>query len=84
MPAFFEAEFWNLANPEFWVGIGFLVFLAILWKAGAFKIVAGALDAKANSWIAAVASFAPVGSAPWAVTSNTGPRISGIAASPRR
>ena len=47
MPAFFEAELWSLANPEFWVGIGFLVFMAILWRAGAFKIVAAALDAKA-------------------------------------
>ena len=24
MPAFFEAEFWSLANPEFWVGVGLL------------------------------------------------------------
>lgn len=48
MPAFFEAEFWSLANPELWVGVGMLVFLAILWKAGAFKMVGGALDAKAQ------------------------------------
>lgn len=47
MPAFFEAEFWNLANPELWVGVGLIVFLGILWMAGAFKTAAGALDAKA-------------------------------------
>lgn len=47
MPAFFEAELWSLANPEFWVGVGFVIFLGILWMAGAFKTVAGSLDAKA-------------------------------------
>jgi F-type H+-transporting ATPase subunit b len=47
MPAFFNAEFWNLGNPELWVGVGFLAFLAIVWFAGGFKIAAGALDAKA-------------------------------------
>lgn len=45
MPAFFEAEFWNLANAELWVGAGLLIFAAILWKAGAFKMAVGALDA---------------------------------------
>ena len=47
MPAFFEAELWSLANPEFWVGVGLVIFLGILWMAGAFKTAAGALDAKA-------------------------------------
>ncbi|MFC3068597.1 F0F1 ATP synthase subunit B [Phenylobacterium soli] len=47
MPAFFEPEFWSLANPELWVGIGLLVLLAIMWRAGAFKIAMGSLDAKA-------------------------------------
>jgi F-type H+-transporting ATPase subunit b len=49
MPAFFEAEFWNLANPELWVGAGLIVFLAILWMAGAFKLAAAGLDAKAQA-----------------------------------
>src|SRR4051812_39707952 len=48
MPAFFTSEFWNLSNPELWVGAGLLVFFAILWMAGAFKVAAGALDAKAD------------------------------------
>lgn len=47
MPAFFEAELWSLANPEFWVGVGFVLFMGILWMAGAFKTVASSLDAKA-------------------------------------
>jgi F-type H+-transporting ATPase subunit b len=47
MPAFFEAEFWKLSNPELWVAIGLLIFIAILWKAGAFKLVLGGLDEKA-------------------------------------
>lgn len=46
MPAIFHAEFWNLANPELWVGAGLIVFLAILWMAGAFKVAAAGLDAK--------------------------------------
>lgn len=46
MPVFFEAEFWSLANPEFWVGIGLLLFFGIVWwKARA--MIAGMLDAKA-------------------------------------
>lgn len=45
MPAFFHAEFWSLANPEFWVGVGLIGFFAIVWwKARA--MIAGALDAK--------------------------------------
>ncbi|WP_091737221.1 ATP F0F1 synthase subunit B [Phenylobacterium immobile] len=47
MPAFFTAEFWNLANPELWVGVGFLSFLLIVWFAGGFKMAAAALDSKA-------------------------------------
>ncbi len=48
MPAFLEAELYSLANPELWVGIGLIIFLGILWMAGAFKTAAGALDAKAT------------------------------------
>lgn len=47
MPAFFDLEFWSLSNPELWVAVGLIAFLAILWFAGAFKMAMGALDAKA-------------------------------------
>ena len=47
MPAFFTLEFWNPGNPEFWVAIGMIAFLAILYFSGAFRMVFGALDAKA-------------------------------------
>lgn len=46
MPAFFEADFWNLANAELWVGVGLVLFLGIVWMAGAFKTAAKALDDK--------------------------------------
>ena len=49
MPAFFTGEFWNLGNPELWVGVGFIAFLLILWFAGAFKTAGAALDAKAKT-----------------------------------
>jgi F-type H+-transporting ATPase subunit b len=47
MPAFLELEFWKLDNPELWVAIGLICFLAVVWFAGGFKIALGALDAKA-------------------------------------
>lgn len=48
MPAFFEAHFWDITNPEFWVGVGLLVFLGIVWwKARA--LIGGMLDAKATT-----------------------------------
>lgn len=47
MPAFFEHTFWSLENPELWVGVGLILFLGILWVAGAFKAGASALDSKA-------------------------------------
>lgn len=47
MPAFFELEFWSLENPELWVAIGLILFLAVVWFAGGFKFALGALDAKA-------------------------------------
>jgi F-type H+-transporting ATPase subunit b len=48
MPAFLELEFWNWSNPELWVAIGLVAFLAVLWFAGAFKTALVALDAKAE------------------------------------
>ncbi len=47
MPHFLEGYFWNIANPELWVGIGLVLFFAILIVAGVPKLVAGQLDAKA-------------------------------------
>lgn len=47
MPAFFEAEFWNIANPEFWVGVGLVLFLAIVVWAKAPAMIAGKLDEQA-------------------------------------
>ncbi|HYE43761.1 MAG TPA: F0F1 ATP synthase subunit B [Caulobacteraceae bacterium] len=47
MPAFFHAEFWSLANPEFWVGAGLVIFLGIIVLVGAPKKIAQGLDAKA-------------------------------------
>jgi F-type H+-transporting ATPase subunit b len=47
MPAFFDLEFWSLANPELWVAIGLILFLGVVWYAGGFKFALGALDAKA-------------------------------------
>jgi F-type H+-transporting ATPase subunit b len=47
MPAFFNAEFWSFSNPELWVGVGLLLFIAVVVRAGVPKMVAGMLDAKA-------------------------------------
>jgi F-type H+-transporting ATPase subunit b len=47
MPAFLTAEFWSPANPELWVGVGLLLFLGILYVAGAYRMMGGALDGKA-------------------------------------
>ena len=47
MPAFFHAEFWSLANPELWVGVGMALFLVILAVTGAFRMAGSALDSKA-------------------------------------
>ncbi len=49
MPAFFEAEFWSLANPELWVAVGLIAFLAIIYLTGAHKIALGSLDAKSKA-----------------------------------
>ena len=47
MPHFLEGYFWNVSNPELWVGIGLVLFFGILIAAGVPKLVAGQLDAKA-------------------------------------
>lgn len=47
MPAFFESHFWDVSNPEFWVGVGLALFLGIvIFVAKAPKMIAGMLDAK--------------------------------------
>ena len=48
MPHFLEGYFWNISNPELWVGIGLVLFFAILVMAGVPKLIAGVLDAKAD------------------------------------
>ena len=47
MPAFLTAHFWDISNPEFWVGVGLVIFFAIVILAGVPKLVAAGLDAKA-------------------------------------
>jgi len=47
MNLIFEDGIWSWASAEIWVGIGLLIFFAILFFAGVPKIVASALDAKA-------------------------------------
>jgi F-type H+-transporting ATPase subunit b len=47
MPAFFHPEFWALDNAELWVGLGLVLFLAILVVAGVPKLIAAQLDASA-------------------------------------
>jgi F-type H+-transporting ATPase subunit b len=46
MFAYFSPEFWNLANPELWVGVGLVLFLGIVAWVGGHKIALGQLDAK--------------------------------------
>ena len=46
MPAFFNAAFWNLSNPEFWVAVGLVIFLGILVLAKVPGAMAQALDAQ--------------------------------------
>lgn len=48
MPAFLDGHFWDLSNAEFWVGVGLLVFLAILAFAGVPKLVGRTLDERAD------------------------------------
>jgi F-type H+-transporting ATPase subunit b len=35
-----------LVSAEFWVAVAFFIFLAIVWRAGAFKSIFGGLDAR--------------------------------------
>jgi F-type H+-transporting ATPase subunit b len=35
-----------LYEAEFWVAVAFLIFLAVLWRAGAYRSILGALDAR--------------------------------------
>jgi F-type H+-transporting ATPase subunit b len=37
-----------LHEAEFWVGVAFVVFLAIAWKMGAFKTLLGGLDSRSK------------------------------------
>jgi len=47
MPAFFHGEFWDLANAEFWVGAGLVVFFAILIYVKVPKAITAQLDGAA-------------------------------------
>ena len=47
MPAFLTGHFYDIANPELWVSVGLLIFIAIVVMAGVPKLVATSLDAKA-------------------------------------
>jgi F-type H+-transporting ATPase subunit b len=35
-----------LYDPEFWVAVAFVIFLGVLWRAGAFRAIAAALDTR--------------------------------------
>ena len=35
-------------EPEFWVAVAFVIFLAIVWKVGGFKAMTGGLDSRAE------------------------------------
>ena len=49
MPAFLSLEFWSIANPELWVAVGLIVFLAIIVFTGAHKIGFNYLDQKGRA-----------------------------------
>ena len=36
------------SSPEFWVGVAFVIFLAIAWRTGAFRSMVSGLDARTN------------------------------------
>jgi F-type H+-transporting ATPase subunit b len=35
-----------LHDPEFWVGVAFVIFVAVLWRVGAFRAITAALDSR--------------------------------------
>jgi F-type H+-transporting ATPase subunit b len=35
-----------LENPEFWVAVAFVIFLVVVWRAGALKAIASGLDGR--------------------------------------
>jgi F-type H+-transporting ATPase subunit b len=37
-----------LHDPEFWVAVAFVIFIAVLWRAGAFSQIASGLDARSS------------------------------------
>ena len=39
-------ELTSLDSPEMWVVVGLIIFVAVVWRLGAFKMMGGALDAK--------------------------------------
>jgi F-type H+-transporting ATPase subunit b len=47
MPAFFHGKFWDLANSEFWVGAGLVVFFVILAMMKVPAAIAAQLDGAA-------------------------------------
>ena len=38
-----------LYEAEFWVAVAFVIFVALLWKMGAFKAIGSGLDARSNA-----------------------------------
>lgn len=47
MPKFFDPSFWSLSSADFWVGVGLVLFFAIVVMAKAPKALTGALDGQA-------------------------------------
>lgn len=41
-------ELTSPSSPEMWVLVGLLIFLTIVWRLGAFRMMGGALDAKSQ------------------------------------
>jgi F-type H+-transporting ATPase subunit b len=37
-----------LHDPEFWVAVAFVIFIGVLWRAGAFKAITSGLDARSS------------------------------------
>jgi F-type H+-transporting ATPase subunit b len=35
-----------LQDPEFWVAVAFVIFVAVVWRAGAFRMIASGLDSR--------------------------------------